>query len=393
MPAPALTAATPTRWRLALIGVALAVIGLPLLGAALGGRDLRALFVFPPPLRIPTDYLRFSWAAAAAVAAILVAVAWPWLKARRAQAETASTARARNHRLPMWGVLAIAWTLAWWLLAWTRWEWFAPLQRYTFFPLWLGFIVTMNALVQRRTGSCFMRRHPGAWLGLFAASSACWWTFEWLNRFVENWHYLNAQDFSAAEYAVHATFCFSTVLPAVAAVAEWLGTYPRWQARMAAGPAWPWMARPATAFALAAFGVASLVGTGARPTWFYPALWVSPLALLLALPLLLRQGGLAHEIAAGDWRRAGTWMIAALACGFFWELWNWHSAAKWIYTVPGVERWHLFEMPLLGYAGYLPFGLECLLVCEAAVGASRVPPHEAPASGGAGETLRMSRPG
>ena len=59
-----------------------------------------------------------------------------------------------------------------------------------------------------------------------------------------------------------------------------------------------------------------------------------------------------------------TWMIAALVCGFFWELWNWHSEAKWIYTVPGVERWHLFEMPALGYAGYLPFGLECLLVVE-----------------------------
>ena len=24
--------------------------------------------------------------------------------------------------------------------------------------------------------------------------------------------------------------------------------------------------------------------------------------------------------------------------------------------VPYVERWHVFEMPMLGYAGYLPFG-------------------------------------
>jgi hypothetical protein len=52
-------------------------------------------------------------------------------------------------------------------------------------------------------------------------------------------------------------------------------------------------------------------------------------------------------------------------------LWNWHSLAKWVYTVPGVERWHIFEMPLLGYAGYLPFGLECLIVTEAVMGEDR----------------------
>jgi TRAP-type mannitol/chloroaromatic compound transport system substrate-binding protein len=26
-----------------------------------------------------------------------------------------------------------------------------------------------------------------------------------------------------------------------------------------------------------------------------------------------------------------------------------------------VARWPVFEMPLLGYTGYLPFGLECAL--------------------------------
>jgi hypothetical protein len=45
-------------------------------------------------------------------------------------------------------------------------------------------------------------------------------------------------------------------------------------------------------------------------------------------------------------------------------MWNFYSMPKWIYTVPGVDRWHVFEMPLLGYAGYLPFGLECLAVAS-----------------------------
>jgi hypothetical protein len=48
----------------------------------------------------------------------------------------------------------------------------------------------------------------------------------------------------------------------------------------------------------------------------------------------------------------------------FWELWNSGSLAHWEYTIPFTHRFQLFEMPLLGYAGYLPFGLECLVVVQ-----------------------------
>ena len=43
-------------------------------------------------------------------------------------------------------------------------------------------------------------------------------------------------------------------------------------------------------------------------------------------------------------------------------MWNFASLARWEYAVPWVQRFHLFEMPALGYAGYLPFGLECVAV-------------------------------
>ena len=68
--------------------------------------------------------------------------------------------------------------------------------------------------------------------------------------------------------------------------------------------------------------------------------------------------GLAH----GDWANAASFAFAALACGFFWEMWNYYSYAKWEYSIPFVHRFQLFEMPILGYAGYLPFGLECALI-------------------------------
>jgi hypothetical protein len=51
-------------------------------------------------------------------------------------------------------------------------------------------------------------------------------------------------------------------------------------------------------------------------------------------------------------------------------MWNFHSAAKWIYAVPFVNRFHFFEMPILGYAGYLPFGLECAIIGDIIVNSS-----------------------
>jgi hypothetical protein len=66
----------------------------------------------------------------------------------------------------------------------------------------------------------------------------------------------------------------------------------------------------------------------------------------------------------GDWRPLLQPALAGLACGFFWELWSYGSLAQWHYSIPHVQRFHLFEMPVLGYAGYLPFGVLCAVVAD-----------------------------
>jgi len=50
-------------------------------------------------------------------------------------------------------------------------------------------------------------------------------------------------------------------------------------------------------------------------------------------------------------------MTATLFTGLFWELWNYYSLPKWYYTIPYVDFWRVFEMPILGYAGYPFFGM------------------------------------
>jgi len=46
-----------------------------------------------------------------------------------------------------------------------------------------------------------------------------------------------------------------------------------------------------------------------------------------------------------------------LFTGLWWEIWNYYSLPKWVYTIPYVGFWKIFEMPLLGYLGYPFFGL------------------------------------
>ena len=100
------------------------------------------------------------------------------------------------------------------------------------------------------------------------------------------------------------------------------------------------------------------------PQYLFPVLWIGPFFIWLALLSLQNKNGEWRELKQGDWRDFLSWVFAALICGFFWEMWNYHSMVKWIYQVPYFSRFYIFEMPISGYLGYLPFGLECAVVAK-----------------------------
>ena len=206
-----------------------------------------------------------------------------------------------------------------------------------------------------------MLNRPGFFLFLFPVSAAFWWFFEYLNRFVQNWYYLGVH-FDTWEYFWHATVCFSTVLPAVLGIREWIH-----------GSAWlergfkeflPLsLPRPkSAAWAVLLLSAAGLAGIGVWPDFLFPLLWVSPLLIIVSLQTLMGEKTALGGIGNGDWRVAVSSASAALLCGWFWEMWNYWSLAKWEYAVPFVHQHQIFEMPVLGYAGYLPFGLECAVI-------------------------------
>jgi hypothetical protein len=240
----------------------------------------------------------------------------------------------------------------------------AAVQEHTFTPLWLGYIVIVNASTFGRTGRCMMLHRPRYFLSLFPLSAAFWWLFEYLNRFVQNWYYVGVAELTSLEYFFRATIPFSTVLPAVIGTAELLTSYPAISAGMdrvrSIGP----HTMKQMSWGILILSSLGLLGIGLWPNYLFPLVWVGPLLLVVSLLTLAGKPTVLSPLAQGDWQ--GVWVpaLAALICGMFWELWNWKSLAHWEYAIPFVHRFQLFEMPLLGYAGYLPFGLECVAVAD-----------------------------
>jgi len=336
------------------------LIGLPLAGIVLTGGDAASYLHFPPLPRKVTQP-PFSWPVLLLLSSFVLLVVVP--VARRVLVSCRRAAvRPRAGHLPGWGWAGIILTgLSWWL-AWTRQPWFTLLQAYTFFPLWLGYIMTINGLAMFSHGRCLLADRPRTLLALFLASAPFWWFFEYLNRFVANWHYHGIEGFSSLGYVLHATLCFSTVLPAVASTADFLaGFSPCWQALAGRRPIGFSRRAGVAILAVAALG---LFLVGILPTYSFPLVWLAPGAVIVGLQCATGRRTALHCLKTGDYRPVVIWPAAALLCGFFWEMWNMGSLAHWEYAIPFVDRFHLFYMPILGYAGYLPFGIECLVAVD-----------------------------
>ncbi len=96
----------------------------------------------------------------------------------------------------------------------------------------------------------------------------------------------------------------------------------------------------------------------AWPLYFFPFVWISIYFITEPLNVWLEHRALVERTRRGDWRAVFSLWLGVLVTAFFWEMWNYLAYPKWIYHVPWVGFLHVFEMPLLGYGGYLPFGLE-----------------------------------
>lgn len=353
-------------------GVLLAamLLGLPLLGLAVIGQPISPYLQFPPETRL-VDQPPFSWPFFALIAMLLFALVVPFLVWCILSAPSRVSFKRGWRPFPWWGSVGLALTGVAWVLSWNRFDWFAWGQPFIFPGLWFGFILVINGLTFMRSGRCMLLDQPARFGLLFPVSAVFWWFFEYLNRFVQNWAYLQVDHFSPLEYVIYASISFSTVLPAVLGTRDFLATFPFFDRFFNdVLPIQP--ARPEVlSVGLLCLSGAGLALIGVWPNVLFPLVWVAPLVIIVTSQTLLGEGHVLSSVTTGNWRPVVTAALAALICGFFWEMWNFYSLTKWVYSIPYVQRFHVFEMPILGYGGYLPFGLECAIIGEWVLGRKR----------------------
>jgi hypothetical protein len=335
------------------------LLGLPALGVMLKGDNIQRYLEFPPVSQfIPKA--GFSWIAFTVfLFFILLTISFLALICLKAIKHAKPVPSPSS--FAWWGWSGCAALVIFWTLAWTRFTWMGTLQEHTFFPLWACYIVIINALTWKRTGRSLLTHQTGSFLLLFPISAGFWWFFEYLNRFVQNWSYTGVQ-YGPGKYFLLATLAFSTVLPAVMGTSEFIMSF-GWM-KEGFGFKIPFRLHHPKRIAWVVLVVAGsgLGLIGIIPDYLFPLLWVSPLVILLALKTLLGEEHILHLNLKKNQRLVIAAMLSALICGFFWEMWNYWSLIKWHYDIPLVNRFHLFEMPILGYSGYLTFGLECAMI-------------------------------
>ena len=247
-------------------------------------------------------------------------------------------------------ILGIALTAVCWYFAWSH---IGLVSEYSFFPLWVGYILLGNGLSEVMVGTSLLRRMRWSFLWLFVISVTMWWFFEYMNTIVQNWHYVFPHPISILHYEIQASIDFSTVVPAVLSISLLVFQLLRrrsFNTRVAI-PGTTLLIAFVSTFIL--FWLLNLFPSETFPlVWIVPILFLEPLAYTLGVPASLvrqiEQGNLALPLSLG---------IATLITGFWWECWNFYSLPKWIYTIPYVGFWKVFEMPILGYLGYPFFGL------------------------------------
>jgi len=226
-----------------------------------------------------------------------------------------------------------------------------PAMRELTYPLlWWGLLLLVDEWNFRRRGLSLWRGNAAAFFAVIVpVSTLLWLFFELLNLPRPEWVYLGGFH-SIAGQTVLGFVAFATVVP-IEIEAWWLV-----RRRIAiAGPLLDAARRWRWAFLVAGVALVALPWIQTGPWYWNQGMWIVP--ALLLLPFV-------HAERADGGRWLADLCVAGLLAGFFWEGLNWASHTHWEYTILKNAP-HVFQMPLPGYVGFIPFALTCLAVYEA----------------------------
>ncbi len=233
---------------------------------------------------------------------------------------------------------------------WVR-VYFTPIQ-------WTGLILLLDALDARHRGTSVLRECGREFLLLLLISIGSWYIFEGYNLLLKNWVYVGLPSSRSLRYLGY-FWSFATISPGIFLMYQVLEDYLAGTGKDIRG----FRMSNAVFGALVTFGAACLVVPLLWPsTYMTPLVWMGFAFLLDPINHRLGTRSILAEFLAGHRRSLWIFFLTGLICGFLWEFWNYWAIGKWEYDVPYWGHIKLFEMPVLGFLGFLPFTIECFAI-------------------------------
>jgi len=239
--------------------------------------------------------------------------------------------------------------------------WFTPLA-------WYGYILFIDGIVFRLKGSSLIMTRRKEFLWMLPLSVIFWLIFEYYNLLLRGWHYINLPGILWIRYVGYAV-AFSTIMPGLFETAEFLLCLKKIR---------NFQLKRITVTRRFLY-ISMVVGTSlmAFPI-IYPSpylwafVWCGFVFLLEPINYLRGVPSLCRDLEQGIGKNVLAYFAAAYVCGILWEFWNYWAYTKWIYTFPPIiKNIKIFEMPILGFLGFGPFGLEYYVMYNFVKGLTR----------------------
>jgi hypothetical protein len=228
---------------------------------------------------------------------------------------------------------------------------------------WSGLILFLDALNYKIAGRSLIRNRSKEFLWMFPWSIALWYVFEFYNLFIQNWHYLGLPEFKVVRYAGY-FWSFATIWPGVYEIYELILNLKIIKpVRVKPLPLTSFMLLSSVIFGLICLTLPFVV-SARTATYLAAPLWLGMIFLLDPFNYAAKKRSLWGEWRSGEITTLLQLILAGAVAGILWEFWNYWATAKWIYTIPILGHIKLFEMPVLGYLGFLPFAVEIFVMWE-----------------------------
>jgi len=226
---------------------------------------------------------------------------------------------------------------------------------------WTGYILVLDAVLFRLRGESWIVHRPGQFIFMAVFSIVAWVWFELYNLHLQNWRYIGLPQNLAVRVAGYA-WAFATIFPGILLTSQVIDSLGVFQGAMVETRVLRWRTLYVWMVVGALCVTVPLFVPSSVAKYLFGLVWVGYVFLLDPINYFLGTPSLFRDLERGKLDKLLSLFLAGALCGFLWEFWNYWATAKWEYTVPFLQEPKIFEMPLFGFLGFLPFAVECYVM-------------------------------